>query len=56
MDFEFKAERREDGGPVLNWIADRAVQLSEWLLMKFEKYAMFYVMEYTLDEEEDDEQ
>lgn len=55
MDIEFRAERREDGGPVLNWIADRAIRISEWLFLKFEKYATVYVMEYSLDEEDEDE-
>ena len=52
MDIEFKAVRHEDGGPILNWIADRAIKLSEWLLMRFEKYALFYVMEFDFDENE----
>lgn len=55
MDIEFRAERREDGGPVLNWIADIAIKISEWLFLKFEKYATVYVMEYSLDEEDEDE-
>lgn len=49
MDFEFRAERLKDGGPVLNWIADRMVQLADWLLAKFSPYAEFYVMEIDLD-------
>lgn len=55
MDIEFRAERLKDGGPVLNWIADRALMLADWLLVKFSDYAEIYVMEFDLGDLDDED-
>lgn len=54
MDFKFKAEREEDGGLILNFVADTAIKLADWLYRKFDRYAINLVLEYSHDEREDD--
>lgn len=53
MDIEFRAVREKDGGPVLNWIALRAIRLADWLYRKFYKYALIQVMEFDWDEDDE---
>lgn len=53
MDFEFSGSRLKDGGPVKNWIADRAITFADWLYAKYFDYALFYVMEFEMDEDDE---
>jgi hypothetical protein len=54
LDFKFRAQREEDGGIILNWIADRMIALADWLYVKFGKYSMELILELKHDEREDD--
>lgn len=54
MDFTFKAQREQDGGIIINVIADTAIKLADWLYRKFDRYALNLVLEYKHDEREDD--
>jgi hypothetical protein len=43
---KFTPKRENDGGPVLNWLADRAMSLSAWLTRISMKYALLYEAEF----------
>ena len=49
---EFKPVRAKDGGPVINWLADRLMGVSSALMKIAMPYALMY--EATLDEDSDD--
>jgi len=39
---------------ILNFVADNAIKLADWLYRKFDRYAINLVLEYDYDEREDD--
>jgi hypothetical protein len=53
MDIEFRGVREKDGGLIMNFIADMAIRLADWLYAKFYDRALLYIMQYDL--EQDDE-
>jgi hypothetical protein len=50
---KFTPKREKDGGPVINWLADQAMNLSSWLTRKSMKYALLYEAEFTDEDELD---
>jgi hypothetical protein len=50
-DWEFTSEREQDGGPIINWLADRAMELSGWLARTAHPYAKVWVVTIPDDEE-----
>jgi hypothetical protein len=38
-DWEFVMTREKDGGPVINWLADKATAVGNWLIRKAHPYA-----------------
>ena len=49
---EFKPVREKDGGPVINWLADRLMSIASLLM----KIALPYATMYEATFDEDDEQ
>ena len=51
-DWEFTSERERDGGPIVNWLADKAMEVSVWLALKAHPYSKVWVV--TIPEDKDD--
>jgi hypothetical protein len=51
-DWDFKFEREKDGGPIKNWLADKAMELSVWLAVKAHPYSKVWVVTIPDDEED----
>lgn len=50
---KFTPKREKDGGPIINWLADRAMDLGAWLTKISMNYALVYEAEF---EDEDRKQ
>ena len=50
---KFTPKREKDGGPVINWLADQAMNLGAWLTRISMNYALVY--EVDLDEDDSDQ-
>lgn len=44
---KFTPKREKDGGLVINWLADRAMDLSSWLTKISMNYALVYEVDFT---------
>lgn len=51
---KFTPKREKDGGPVINWLADQAMNLSAWLTKISMNYALVYEVDFT-DEDDSDQ-